>query len=95
MNEASQNVFADARFAFDQQGDSGIRVLPDRQEVEDPCGSYDGRHAFARCTLSEHRSAPPVSATSHGQPLGQISLGCGPKADLRGFVEQGLRLGDR
>ena len=39
-------------------------MFPDCHEVEDPGCSYDGRDAFARDTLSEHRPTPSVSNTA-------------------------------
>ena len=77
MNEASDSVVADTGFAPDQQRDSGTRVFPDCHEVVDPGGSYDGRDAFARGTLSEHR--PPPSRQPHCRPHGRLSLAAGPR----------------
>src|SRR6266850_519181 len=64
MNETSQGVFADARFAPDQQRYSRIGAFPYRQEVNDPRSCNDVWRAFARCALSEHRISLLLRAAS-------------------------------
>src|SRR5712691_3947470 len=62
MEEACQDVLADAGLAPDQQGNPGARTLSYRHEVEDVSSFQDGRYPFGRRGQSGHLAGLPGSS---------------------------------